>query len=151
MGVFIVYGLIGAVLGEKGRQVHSIAPDSTVRAAVRSMNEAGIGALLVLNRAEVRGIFTERDVLRRVVDAGRDPNTTRVKDVMTYDFVVVETSTRIEDAMALMTAHRCRHLPVMDGDQLVGMVSIGDLNRWVSLNLQNDVQKLTEYITGPVG
>ena len=145
-----MYGFVGAVLSEKGRQVHSVGGDATVRTAVRAMNEAGIGALLVLKQDGVAGIFTERDVLRRVVDAGRDPNTTRVREVMTHDLVVVAPSTRIEDAMTLMTEHRCRHLPVMDNGALVGMVSIGDMNRWVSINLESDLQRLTEYITGPV-
>lgn len=146
-----MYGFVGAVLSEKGRQVHSVNGDATVRAAVRAMNEAGIGALLVMKQDDVAGMFTERDVLRRVVDAGRDPNTTRVREVMTHDLVVVAPSTRIEEAMALMTEHRCRHLPVMDNGVLVGMVSIGDMNRWVSMNLESDLQRLTEYITGPVG
>lgn len=146
-----MYGFVGAVLSEKGRQVHSVSGDATVRAAVRAMNEAGIGALLVMKQDDVAGMFTERDVLRRVVDAGRDPNTTRVREVMTHDLVVVAPSTRIEEAMALMTEHRCRHLPVMDNGVLVGMVSIGDMNRWVSMNLESDLQRLTEYITGPVG
>ena len=145
-----MYGFVGAVLSEKGRQVHSVSGDATVRAAVRAMNEAGIGALLVLKQDDVAGMFTERDVLRRVVDAGRDPNTTRVREVMTHDLVVVAPSTRIEEAMALMTEHRCRHLPVMDNGVLVGMVSIGDMNRWVSMNLESDLKQLTEYITGPV-
>ena len=88
-----MYGFVGAVLSEKGRQVHSVSGDATVRAAVRAMNEAGIGALLVLKQDDVAGMFTERDVLRRVVDAGRDPNTTRVREVMTHDLVVVAPST----------------------------------------------------------
>ncbi len=146
-----MYGFISAVLADKGRQVYAVGPNETVREAVRQMNHAGVGALIVSNRGELVGIFTERDVLRRVVDEGRVPETTHVRDVMTRELVVVDSQTRIEDAMALMTLHRCRHLPVLDGGELAGMVSIGDLNRWASLNLEAHLQQLTEYITGPVG
>ena len=146
-----MYGFISAVLADKGRQVYAVSPNETVREAVRQMNHAGVGAVIVSDRSEVVGIFTERDVLRRVVDEGRNPETTHVRDVMTGDLIVVDSQTRIEDAMAMMTSHRCRHLPVLDGGQLTGMVSIGDLNRWASLNLEAHLQQLTEYITGPVG
>ena len=150
-----MYGFINAVLADKGRQVYAVSPNETVREAVRQMNHAGVGAVIVAvivnDHHKLVGIFTERDVLRRVVDQGRNPDTTHVKDVMTSDLFVVQTQTRIEDAMAMMTAHRCRHLPVLDGGELVGLVSIGDLNRWASLNLEAHLQQLTEYITGPVG
>lgn len=145
-----MYGFINAVLADKGRQVYAVSPNETVREAVRQMNHAGVGALIVNDHEKLVGIFTERDVLRRVVDQGRNPDTTHVKDVMTSELFVVQSQTRIEDAMAMMTAHRCRHLPVLDDGQLTGMVSIGDLNRWASINLEAHLQQLTEYITGPV-
>ena len=111
-----MYGHLSAVLAEKGRQVYTVAPSVTVRQAVRQMNDAGVGALLVAEGTRPVGMFTERDVLRRVVDAGRDPNTTRVADAMTTELVMVEPATTVEEAMAIMTASRFRHLPVMEAD-----------------------------------
>ena len=143
-----MYGHVSAVLAEKGRQVFTVAPSASVRHAVRQMNDAGVGGLLVVDGARPVGMFTERDVLRRVVDAGRNPNTARVADAMTTDVVIVEPSTTVEEAMAVMTQRRFRHLPVVEGGEIVGLVSIGDLMRWVSLNQEVHIQKLTDYITG---
>jgi CBS domain-containing protein len=143
-----MYGHVSAVLADKGRQVYTVGPSATVRQAVRQMNDAGVGALLVTEGTRPVGMFTERDVLRRIVDAGRHPNTTHVEDVMTTDVVIVEPSTTVEEAMAVMTSRRFRHLPVVDGGEVTGMISIGDLMRWVSLNQEVHIQKLTDYITG---
>jgi CBS domain-containing protein len=143
-----MYEPLSAVLADKGPAVYAIEPGATVVEAVRQMNEKGIGALLVLESDRPVGIFTERDVLRRVVDAGLDPRATRVRDVMTVDLLVVGPSTRVEEAMAIMTNRRLRHLPVMDGGRLLGMVSIGDLTRWVTREQQHHIEHLVEYITG---
>lgn len=143
-----MHGHVSAVIAEKGRQVYTVAPRETVREAVRHMNDSGVGALLVTEGSHPVGIFTERDVLRRVVDVGLDPNSTRVAAVMTADLVVVELSTRVEQAMAVMTQRRCRHLPVVENGEVVGMISIGDLIRWVSMNQEVEIQHLVDYITG---
>lgn len=143
-----MYGYVGAILADKGRQVFTVSPHVSVRQAVREMNEQGVGALLVLERDHPVGIFTERDVLRRVVDVGLDPGSTPVERVMTRELVIVEPTTPVEQAMAVMTKKRCRHLPVVEGGRVVGMVSIGDLTRWVSLNQQVEIQHLVDYITG---
>ncbi|MBI5949204.1 MAG: CBS domain-containing protein [Chloroflexi bacterium] len=144
-----MHGFVSNVLGDKGSQVYAIAPSVTVRQAVAEMNEKGVGALLVVDRDEQPlGIFSERDVLRRVVGEGRDPLHTRVADVMTHDLIVVSPSTTVSEAMAVMTQSRCRHLPVMDSGRLAGMVSIGDLTRWVSLTQEVEIQHLVDYITG---
>ncbi|MBE7518094.1 MAG: CBS domain-containing protein [Thermoflexaceae bacterium] len=143
-----MHGHVSAVLAEKGRQVYTVARGESVRDAVHHMNDSGVGALLVTEGAAPVGIFTERDVLRRVVDVGRDPNSTRVDEVMTADLIVVEPSTTIDQAMAVMTQRRCRHLPVVDEGRVVGMVSIGDLIRWVSLEQEVEIQYLVEYIQG---
>ncbi len=143
-----MYGHVSAVLADKGRHIYTVAPHATVRDAVRQMNDSGVGALLVTEKSHPVGIFTERDVLRRVVDIGRDPNSTRIADVMTSELVVVEPSTRIEQAMAVMTQRRCRHLPVVENGEVAGMVSIGDLIRWVSMNQEVEIQHLVDYITG---
>lgn len=139
---------LSAVLTSKGHTVYSVAPTASVLEAVRKMNGERIGSLLVRADDDVVGIFTERDVLTRVVDQGRDPVTTTVAEVMTRDLVAVKPSITVEEAMAVVTEKRCRHLPVMDGAQLLGLVSIGDLTRWVSRHQEIHIQDLVNYITG---
>ncbi len=143
-----MYGFISAVLADKGRNVYTVSPRATVQQAVREMNEKGIGALLVVDYDLPVGIFTERDVLSRVVGGGLDPGSTTLDAVMTRDLIVVEPTTSVEQAMAIMTMKRFRHLPVVDGGHVVGLVSIGDLTRWVSLNQEVEIQHLVDYITG---
>jgi len=145
-----MYGHLSSVLADKGRTVYATTPKTTVRQAVREMNEKGVGALLVLDGDRPVGIFTERDVLRRVVDPGLDPLATSVDKVMTKDLIVVEPTTSVEEAMAVMTRSRCRHLPVVEEGRVSGMVSIGDLTRWVSLNQQTEIRYLVDYITGRI-
>lgn len=135
------------ILEEKGREVHRVSTDDTVVVAVKAMNDHGIGSILVMEDNVPVGIFTERDVLRRVVAEGRSPAATRVGEVMTSDVVVVSPTTTIEEAMAVVTQKRCRHLPVVDDDEVVGMVSIGDLTRWVTRGQVFELQQLTNYIT----
>ncbi|MCZ7578712.1 MAG: CBS domain-containing protein [Dehalococcoidia bacterium] len=143
-----MYGFVNSVLAEKGRQVYTIPRTATVSEAVREMNEKGVGSLLVMGDRRPAGIFTERDVLRRVVDADHDPALTRVGEVVTRDIAIIDPAWHVEDAMRLMTDRRLRHLPVMDGDDLVGMISIGDLLRWVTINQEDHIRAMTEYING---
>ncbi len=143
-----MHNQLSAVLQHKGHQVFSIAPSATVRDAVHEMNRNGVGALLVMDGKAVAGIFTERDVLRRVLQDDLDPSTTKVAEVMTRELVVVRPTTKVEEAMAVVTEKRCRHLPVLDHDRLVGMVSIGDLTRWMSRNQAIHIKDLVNYITG---
>jgi CBS domain-containing protein len=143
-----MYGYLSAVLAEKGRHVYTISPDATVQVAVHTMNEYGVGALLVMERSQPVGMFTERDVLRRVVELARDPATAHVADVMTTTLATADPATRVEDAMAMMTNRRFRHLPIVQAGRVVGLVSIGDLMRWVSMNQEAHIQHLTDYITG---
>jgi CBS domain-containing protein len=119
------------LLNEKGRWLYTVPRGTSVGDAVREMNEKGVGAVVVMDDGRPAGIFTERDVLRRVVDTDIDPTTTPVTEVMTPDPVTMDIGKRVEDAMALMTQRRFRHLPVTENDEVVGMVSIGDLVRWV--------------------
>ena len=139
---------LSAVLAHKGATVYSVAPDVTVLDAVRKMNEERVGALLVCVSNEMVGIFTERDVLMRVVDSGRDPTATKVVDVMTSEVVTVRSNTGIQEAMAVISERRFRHLPVIDDGKLLGVVSSGDLTRWVSRNQEGHIQDLTNFITG---
>lgn len=144
-----MYGRLSAVLQDKGRQIYTTSAAATVQEAVRVMNEKGVGSLLVVNAGSLDGIITERDVLRRVVDSGRHPALTRVGDVMTAEPLSVPADMRVEEAMTLMTDRRLRHLPVGGpGGELLGVVSIGDLLRWVSLHQQEHIQRMAEYITG---
>jgi CBS domain-containing protein len=137
-----------AVLAHKGASVHFVVPDTPVLDAVRTMNEERIGALLVCENGEMVGIFTERDVLIRIVDEGRDPGMTKVVDVMTSKVVAVRPETGVEDAMAIISERRFRHLPVLDDGALVGLVSAGDLTRWVSRHQEGHIQHLENFITG---
>jgi len=136
-----------AVLKNKGQTVHSVTPETPVVEAVKKMNQERIGALLVLDQDALVGIFTERDVLTRIVDEKRDPATTLVAQVMTDELVVVKPTTTVEEAMAVVTEKRCRHLPVMENQRLVGLVSSGDLTRWVTRNQEFQIKDLVNYIT----
>lgn len=143
-----MYGLVSAVLHDKGRHVFTVAPTTTVRQAVREMNEHGIGSLLVVDGDKPMGLFTERDVLVRVVDAGLEPAHTAVSRVMTTELNSVPPGLAIDEAMAIMTRRRCRHLIVVEGGTVAGIISIGDLTRHVSLAQEDHIQRMAEYIRG---
>jgi CBS domain-containing protein len=115
------------LLARKGNFVVSITPDHTVIEGAQLMNEQGIGGLLVVEEQELVGVFTERDVLRRVVAAGLDPARTHIRDVMTPDPITCALDTPLDECGALMTQRRVRHLPVASDDLLHGVVTIGDL------------------------
>ena len=137
------------LLHDKGGTVHTTRPDATVRDAVRQMNENHIGALLVMRDDKPVGIFTERDVLMRIVAAGLDPNTTRVEAVMSRRLTTIRPETTVDEAMAIITRERHRHRPVVDRDNhVVGMISIGDLTRWTVRDEESRIQNLNEYIWG---
>jgi len=144
----VMQDTLKAVLGSKGSTVYSVAPEVTVLEAVRKMNQERVGALLVCVSNELVGIFTERDVLTRVVDAGRDPTSTKVVEVMTSEVETVRSTTGVQDAMAVISERRFRHLPVIDDGKLLGVVSSGDLTRWVSRNQEGHIQDLVNFITG---
>ena len=137
-----------SLLEEKGRTIHSVTPGHTVLAAVEKMNAEHIGALMVLDDSRPVGIFTERDVLRAVVGAQRDPASTSVGDLMTRDLIVVSPDCTVEEAMRVVTSKRCRHLPVMDGEKLAGVISSGDLTRWMTRSQENEIESLISYIHG---
>jgi CBS domain-containing protein len=141
-------GTIAHVLTAKGSQVHTIRPDDTVFEAVKKMVELNSGSLLVTEGDSIHGIITERDYLRNIVLAGRTSKTTQVREIMTSQIVVVKPDTPVEEAMAIMTDRRIRHLPVVDQGKLGGIVSIGDLVKQISRDRKFEVQYLTDYITG---
>jgi len=113
------------------------------------MNDKKIGATVVMDGERLVGMFTERDVLTRVVPTGRDANKTAVREVMSTNLVVIKPTLTVEEAMQVITEKRRRHLPVLDGRQLVGLISIGDLTRWLVREHENEIETLLEYISGP--
>lgn len=139
---------VSDVLAHNGPQVHSVSPEVTVREAVHLMNEKKIGALLVTHNDQPVGMFTERDVLVRIVDAGKSPETTKVHEVMSSKLVTIKRSVTVEKAMKIMTEKRCRHIPVMEEGRLLGMVSIGDLTRWLVREHESYIDNLLNYISG---
>jgi CBS domain-containing protein len=132
----------------RGTSTLSVRPDITVAAAVEVLNHNQVGSVLVMDGERLVGIFTERDILRRVVGERRDPATTRVSDVMTRDLVVMRPSSSVVDAMRVISEKRIRHVPVVDGTTVVGVVSQGDLNHWLVRNQEGQIQDLVDYVTG---
>ena len=130
--------------------VYAAAPSDTVLSALRLMADKGIGALLVKEGDTIVGIFTERDYARKVALLGRTSDQTRVRDVMTDAVLFVQPSQTIDACMQLMTSKRLRHLPVMDGGQLVGLISIGDLVKHIISAQQFTISQLEQYIHGGV-
>jgi CBS domain-containing protein len=139
---------VGKILDEKGRNVHTIAPQASVLQAVELMCGRHVGALLVCVGDTPSGIISERDVMKRLILAGRDPGATKVEEVMTREVVCVNQGTKAREAMAIMTERRCRHLPVVDDGHIVGMLSIGDLVRWASHEQEFEIRMLTDYVRG---
>ena len=136
------------VLAGKGNEVHTVTRDTTVFDAIKKMVDHNLGSILVKDQAALYGIFTERDYLRRIVLEGRDSRTTQIHEVMVSRLIYVSPSTSVEDGLAIMTQERIRHLPVMDEDQLVGLVSIGDLVKFLSREREIEITYLKEYISG---
>ena len=122
-----------------GREVYSVESRQTVLEAARRMAELNVGAILVIDDGVLQGLFSERDLMTRVVAAGRDLASTRVADVMTRELAVIEESATTEDAMAAMRKVGCRHLPVLRGREVAGMVSMRDL---MNLELEEKVQEI---------
>ncbi|QEA13974.1 CBS domain-containing protein [Comamonas flocculans] len=129
-------------------EVHHVKPTDTVLDALRLMADKGIGALVVLDGSKLAGIFTERDYARKVVLLGRSSGHTPVSEIMTRAVRYVHSTQSTEECMALMTENRLRHLPVVDGDTLVGIVSIGDLVKHVMSQQQFVIEQMEQYITG---
>ncbi|WP_043097262.1 CBS domain-containing protein [Kallotenue papyrolyticum] len=138
---------LNLLLQKKGRQVWSVTPDATVFDALRLMADKGIGAVLVMDGERVVGILSERDYARKVALEGRASRETPVREIMTPRVVYARADQTVEEAMAIMTEKRVRHLPVFQGDQLVGIVSIGDLVKEIISDQQFMIDQLINYIT----
>jgi CBS domain-containing protein len=134
------------LLSTKGSQVWSISPDATVFAGLTLMAEKNIGALLILEGSRPVGIMSERDYARKIILDGRSSRDTRIRSIMTTRLVAARPTDTVEQAMALMTRERIRHLPVMDGETVLGMVSIGDLVKATIDQQQFTIEQLERYI-----
>jgi signal-transduction protein with cAMP-binding, CBS, and nucleotidyltransferase domain len=137
---------VADVLAEKGRALYTIGAEGSVLDAVRAMVDANAGSLLVTDGGPITGIVTERDYLRRVTLEGRDERETPVREIMSAPLVVVTPETTLEECMAMMTDRRIRHLPVMEGGQVVGVVSIGDVVKYQSQQQSFELRYLHEYL-----
>lgn len=139
---------LAELLGHKGGTVYSIAPSATVFDAIHEMADRAVGALLVMESGALLGIISERDYTRKVILAGRASRETRVEEIMTSTVVTADSGQTVEQAMKLMTDSRVRHLPVMEGDRVAGVVSIGDLVKWIISAQEDLIAQLSSYIHG---
>jgi signal-transduction protein with cAMP-binding, CBS, and nucleotidyltransferase domain len=135
------------LLDKKGHEVYSIQASQTVYEAIAEMDAKNVGALIVKEGEKVTGIISERDYLRKVILKGRSSKETLVEAIMTRDMVSVTPQHTVGQAMALMTQKRCRHLPVFEHDQLIGMLSIGDLVKAAIADQEWQIHILEDYVT----
>ena len=136
------------VLEAKGSRVWSVAPEAMVFDAIKMMAEKSVGALLVMNDGKPVGMVSERDYARKVILLGKASKKTRVSEIMSAPVIFVTPDYTVDECFYLMTAHRIRHLPVIDGDRLAGVLSIGDLVRATVAAQKATIDQLTQYILG---
>jgi CBS domain-containing protein len=140
--------LIKHLLDRKGRHIISVKPEDSVLDAIRLMAEKGIGSLVVMEDQELLGIMSERDYARKVIVKGRASDNTPVADIMTADVLTTSGAETVNACMSLMTEKKIRHLPVVDGDTVVAMISIGDLVEAIIADQQEEIEHLEHYISG---
>lgn len=141
-------GIVAAILDQKGRDVFTIGPDNTVYEAIERLAERNIGALLVMEGDRLLGVFSERDYTRKVALQGRNSKETRVEEIITGRLVTVSPTTPVRECLRLMAEHRVRHLPVMTGDEVAGVISVGDLVNWIIHSQRAQIEQMHHYITG---
>ena len=135
---------LSELLEEHHATIHSVSPDVSVTDCVRLMNEQRIGAMLVMEEDQLIGIFTERDAITRVLGAGLEPSYTKVSAVMSNDPICITPSTTLDEAMAIVSNQRIRHLPVVQDGQVLGMVSAGDLTHWLVEDRAGEIRELVD-------
>jgi CBS domain-containing protein len=140
--------IIVSILNNKDSRIWSVAPDATVYEAIELMAEKAIGALLVISEGKLVGIISERDYARKVILHGRSSKDTPVREIMTSSLITVTPEHTVDECMRIVTQHRIRHLPVLDGDKLVGVISIGDLVNAIIAAQAHTIDQLHTYITG---
>lgn len=141
---------VSSVLVNKTSALWSVAPESTVFDAIKMMADKNIGSLLVMANGKLIGLFTERDYTRKIALQGKSSRDTRVSEIIPRDVITVTPDDSLEDCMHLMTVNRVRHLPVVEGANVVGIVSIGDLVNWIISTQNAHIEQMEEYISGSV-
>ena len=140
--------LIKHLLDRKGRDIISIKPEDSVLDAIRLMAEKGIGSLVVMKDQELLGIMSERDYARKVIIKGRSSESTAVSEIMTANVITTSSSETVNDCMSVMTEKKIRHLPVVEDNAVIGMISIGDLVEAIISDQQEEIEQLEHYISG---
>ena len=139
---------ISSVLVHKTSALWSVAPEATVFEAIKLMAEKNIGSVLVMSEGKLAGVFTERDYTRKIALHGKTSRETRVWEVISRDIITVTPDDSVEDCMKLMTENRVRHLPVVEGANVVGIISIGDLVNWIISTQSAHIEQMEQYIAG---
>ncbi len=140
--------LIKHLLDRKGRDIISVKPETSVLDAIRLMAEKGIGSLVVMEDQELLGIVSERDYARKVIIKGRSSESTAVSEIMTANVFTTSSSETVTDCMGVMTEKKIRHLPVVEDNVVIGMISIGDLVEAIIADQQEEIEQLEHYISG---
>jgi CBS domain-containing protein len=143
-----VTGTIEAILAQKGTEIYSVSPDATVYDAVALMADKNVGALLVVRDETLVGLISERDYTRKVMLRGKRSRETFVHEIMSSDLTVISPREPVENCLRMMTDKRVRHLPVLEGETIRGVISIGDLVKWVIATQSAAIQHLEMYISG---
>jgi CBS domain-containing protein len=143
-----IYDTVRDILQKKSADVWSVSPETTVYQAIEIMAEKRIGALLVLEDAKLAGILSERDYARKVILKGKSSKETQVREIMTSPVIFVEPRYSVDECMKIITNNRIRHLPVVEDEKVVGIVSIGDIVNWIISAQNHTIQQLQNYVSG---
>jgi len=139
---------IQTLLKKKGYDVWSIAPDASVYDAIHLMAEKAVGALIVMDGPKLVGVISERDYARKIILEGRSSENTKISEIMSPEVITTGPDNKIEECMAIMTERRIRHLPVLDGDEVLGVISLGDLVKYIIAEQQFVIEQMERYING---